>query len=168
MIICTPACLDPELAVAFTQPYSKICVALSIVRPNTQTYWSSWSAETKPRQLWHSQCPGCLGHTAKENAKCNQCSPACLQNIPAAGTCCSGGQQPALPHTSTTLFPAHQLENNFFHQTGWMVGTTGRLEGSMRAQVGFRQWNVAGIKQVHSLMNYSKVINSLRETFATV
>lgn len=36
--ICTPACLDPELAVAFTRPYSKICVALNIDKPNMQTY----------------------------------------------------------------------------------------------------------------------------------
>lgn len=132
MIICTPACLDPELAVAFTQPCSKICVALSIVRPNTQTYWSSWSAETKPWQLWHSQCPGCLGHTATENTKRNQCSPACLQHPsrrhlllrgPAAGP--APHEHHTLSSTSTgkQLLPPNRMD-------GWCYGQAGREHAS--------------------------------------
>lgn len=127
MRICTPACVDPELAVAFTQPYSKICVALGIVRPNTQTYWSSWSTETKPRQLCESQRAACLGHAARE--KCREHFPAGLQNTPAAGTAARGASSPPAPHqhqhqslsntsTAKQLLPPHGMDGRCYGQAG--------------------------------------------------
>lgn len=151
--ICTPVCVDPMLAVAFTQPYSKICVALSIVRPNTQTDWGNWRAETEPWQQWVP--------AQRAWSRQSQRGAGSGPSLPPKPT---GTAAPCPPRTAAP--PTQPLEKRSCHKRdGWCCRQD---EQSRPAQTGFHQWNLGGIKQVHSLMNYSKIINSLRETFATV